>query len=112
MEGGKTEKAVPYWLHPNQTARMDFKGKTRTSLSLKRKIQIIDEVEKFPSKKKSVIAEEFQVHPSTVTVVLKNKEKYRADFQSSTVDTSTQRQRQSKYAEVDTELLDWFVNAR
>ena len=65
------------------------------------KIQIIDEAEKFPAKKKSVIAEEFQVHPSTVTVVLKNKEKYRADFQSGTVDTSTQRQRQSKYTEVD-----------
>ena len=35
----------------------------------------------FQQRKKSVIAEEFQVHPSTVTAVLKNKEKYRADLQ-------------------------------
>ena len=82
---------------------MDFKGKTRTSLSLKRKIQTIDEVEKFPVKKKSVIAEEFQVHPSMVTAVLKNKEKYRADFQSGTVDTLTRLH--SKYAEVDIKLV-------
>ena len=39
----------------------------------------------FQQRNKSVIAEEFQeefqVQPSTVTAVLKNKEKYRADFQ-------------------------------
>ena len=57
------------------------KGKTGKSLTFKRKIQLIDEVEQFPAKKKSVIAEEFKLHPSTVTAVLKNKEKYPADFQ-------------------------------
>ena len=57
------------------------KEKTRKSLTLKRKIELIDEVEKFPVKEKSHIAEEYQIHPSTVTAVLNNKEKYRADFQ-------------------------------
>ena len=65
------------------------KEKTRKSLTLKRKIELIDEVEKFPVKeqktknktKRSHIAEEYQIHPSTVTAVLNNKEKYRADFQ-------------------------------
>ena len=57
------------------------KGKTRKSLTLKRQIQLIDEAEKFPAKKKKIIAEEFQVHPFMVTAVLKNKEKYRDDFQ-------------------------------
>ena len=51
------------------------------TLPLKRKIQLIDAVEKRPaSKKKEEIAEEFGIVPNTLSTILKNTEKYRRAF--------------------------------
>ena len=71
------------------------------TMPLTRTVQIIDEVGKFQSKKKSAMAAEFQVQPSTSTVVLN-----RTEFQSGTVDPSAQRQQQTQHAEIDRELSE------
>ena len=47
----------------------------RRSLSLTRKIEVIEEVEKQPFKDKSAIADKFELQPVTLATILKNKEK-------------------------------------
>ena len=47
------------------------------TLTLKRKIDLISTAEMNPSKKRKEIAEEFGIAPTTVTGILKDKEKYK-----------------------------------
>ena len=41
-------------------------------------------MEKQPFNKKSALAEEFELHPATLAMILKNKEKLREQFYSGT----------------------------
>ena len=56
-------------------------GRKLHTLPLKRKIKLIDAVEKRPAgKKKKEIAEEFGIVPNTLSTIVKDKEKYRQAF--------------------------------
>ena len=79
------------WFFPWRAVSKMAGFQKRRSLSLKRKIEVIEEVEKQPFKKKCAIAEEFEVHRSTLATILKNKEKLREWFYSGTVDASQQK---------------------
>ena len=52
----------------------------RKGLSLKLKIEIIQEVERHPTKQRKIIAEEFSIAPSTLATILTAKEKYKSDY--------------------------------
>ena len=81
------------------------------SLTVKRKLEIIDLVEKAPpGKKKKDIAAELSLPASTLSTVLKNKASLRAShaFGSS----KKKRHRDPSRADVDAALFQWFVAAR
>ena len=52
----------------------------RKGLSLKCKIEIIQEVERHPAKQRKIIAEEFNIAPSTLAAILTAKEKYKSHY--------------------------------
>ena len=52
----------------------------RKGLSLKRKIEIIQEVGRHPTKQRKIIAEEFNIAPSTLATILTAKEKYKSHY--------------------------------
>ena len=55
-------------------------SKPRLSISLKRKIKLIEEVEANPHKLKKAIVDEQQIPPATLSNILKNREKYKKQF--------------------------------
>jgi hypothetical protein len=84
------------------------------TLSLKRKVELIQAVENAPpSKKKKEIAEEFGVLPNTLSTILKDKVRYEQQFyMSTTVNCDKQRQRASEKKDIDVALLAWFKGIR
>lgn len=65
-----TVRRLTCWL-----LRMAEKRK-RSSITLELKREIIIAVENNPTKKKSDIAKDFKIPPSTLATILKNKEKF------------------------------------
>ena len=52
-------------------------GRKLHTLPLKRKIELINVIEKRPAGKKKEIAEEFSIILNTISTIVKDKEKYR-----------------------------------
>ena len=86
-------------------------SKLRLSISLKRKIKLIEEVEASPHKLKKAIADEQQIPPATLSNIFKNREKYKKQFHSGD-NLLKKRDRTSQHGEVDAELLKWFKGLR
>ena len=102
--------------HKQQTAmhRMRYK-----SLNIKRKLEIIDLVEKAepgkkkkaePGKKKKEIAAELSIPPSTLCTILKNKSALIASHAFGS--TKKMRHRYPSRTDVDAALFQWFTAAR
>ena len=76
-------------------------------------IELIDAVEKRSAgKMKKGVVEEFGIVPNTLSVMLKNKEKYRQAFYGGQVNVNKQRRRVSTHSDIDDALLCWFLSAR
>ena len=86
-------------------------SKPRLSISLKRKIKLIEEVEANPHKLKKAIADEQQIPPATLSNILKNREKYKKQFYSGD-NLLKKRDRACQHGEVDAELLKWLKGSR
>ena len=86
-------------------------SKPRLSISLKRKINLIEEVEASPHKPKKAIVDEQQIPPATLSNILKNREKYKKQFYSGD-NLLKKRDRACQHGEVDAELLKWFKGLR
>ncbi|KAK8758167.1 hypothetical protein V5799_004198 [Amblyomma americanum] len=82
----------------------------RKCLTLEQKVLLIKEVEK-GGRKKTDIAKEFGIPPSTLSTVLKNKEAVLDGFEKS-FSAKTKRNRDYRYPEVEGALLEWLKNAR
>ena len=82
------------------------------TLTLKRKIDLIGTAEMNPSKKRKEIAEGFGIAPTTVTGILKDKEKYKQQYFSGQIDVNKSRVRPARFNAVDDALLQWFTHAR
>ena len=82
------------------------------TLTLKSKIDLISTAEMNPSKKRKEIAEEFGIAPTTVTGILKDKEKYKQQYFSGQIDVNKSRVRPARFNAVDDALLQWFTHAR
>jgi hypothetical protein len=81
------------------------------TLTLKRKIELLDEVES-GAKKKADIAKEFGISGSTLSGIIKNKERYRKMYYDGHMDIEKKRSRASLCDDVDIALLKWFTMAR
>ena len=81
------------------------------SLTIKRKLEIIDLVDNAPpGKKKKDIASEAGIPPSTLSTILKNRDVLKA---SHTFGSSTKkRNRDPSRLDVDAALFQWFTAAR
>ena len=62
-------------------------------LPLKRKIEIIQEVERHQTKQRKIIAEEFNIAPSTLATILTAKEKYKSHYFGGEKPAACQRMR-------------------
>lgn len=79
-------------------------------LPLKRKIDLIEQVES--GKKQKIAAEDFGISANTVSVIMKNKDRYREQFYSGQSNVDMKRARQAQHGDVETELLKWFCAMR
>ncbi|KAG0418497.1 hypothetical protein HPB47_004845 [Ixodes persulcatus] len=80
------------------------------SLTLERKGALIKEVEK-GGRTKSSIAKEFGIPLSTLSKIVKNKDKVFEGFQQS-FSSKRKRQRDSKFPDVEAAVLQWLQNVR
>jgi hypothetical protein len=87
-------------------------GRKLQTLLLKRKIELIEAVEKMPAGKKKDIAAEFGIVPNTLSTILKDKEKYRRVFYGGQANVNKQRQHVAAYNDIDEAILRWFSSAR
>lgn len=79
------------------------------SLTIKRKLEIIDAVEKAPPcKKKKDIAEHYKIPPSTLSTILKNK-KSLTESQAACGSKNKKRNRDPSRTDVDKALYLWFT---
>ena len=74
-------------------------------MPLKRKIELIDAVEKRPAVKKKEIAEVFGIVPNTLSTILKNKEKYRRTFYEGKININKKRQHAATYKDINNCLV-------
>ena len=81
------------------------------SLTIKRKLEIIDKVDTSPpGKKKKNIAAEFGIPPSTLSTILKNRDSLQTRH---AVGSKTKKHhRDPTQCKVDDALFQWFVAAR
>jgi hypothetical protein len=88
-----------------------MKRSSYQSLTIKKKLEIIDRVEELPSgKKKKDIAAEYNIPCSTLSTILKNKDSLRGNH--AIVNSKKKRQKDPTMPEVDEALLQWFTAAR
>ena len=77
------------------------------SLTIKRKLEIVDAVEKAPaSKKKKELAAEFNIAPSTLSSIIKNKDSLKVKGNSG--GKGKKRNRDLTRPDVDEVLYIWF----
>ena len=96
----------------NSGCKTVMEKRTLVTLTLKRKIDLINVAVGNPSKKRKEMAEEFGIAPTTVTGILKEKEKYKQQYFNGQTDVRKSRVRSAKLNAVDDALLKWFTHAR
>ena len=85
----------------------------RASLTLQRKVEIIDAIDRGgPHCKKQKIAEEYGIPPSTLSTILKNRDDIRNKFESGNSISTLKRLRKCSTEDIDRRLLEWMLNAR
>ena len=82
----------------------------RKGLSLKRKTEIIQEVERHPTKQRKIIAEEFNIAPSTLATILTAKEKYKSHYFGGEDTAVCQKMRRAQHEDIEKELLECSGN--
>ena len=82
----------------------------RVDLDLSVKMEIVQEVD--TNIKQKDVAAKFGINVSTVSKLVKNREKIEKDFHSSVTSSACKRMRTSAYGEIDDALLKWFKQTR
>ena len=82
----------------------------RVDLDLSVKIKIVQEVD--TNIKQKDVAAKFGINVSTVSKLVKNREKIEKDFHSSVTSSACKRMRTSAYGEIDDALPKWFKQTR
>jgi transposase-like protein/uncharacterized membrane protein len=90
---------------------MASSGRKLTTLTLKQKFELLEEVE-HSGKKKVDIAREYGIPRSTLSGIIKHKDHYRKLFCESQINNNRQRARTAACDFIDTALLKWFTVLR
>ena len=84
----------------------------RVSLTIKRKIELIQKLETGCKKRKEV-AEEYEISAGCVTKIMKEKETLKSLYYSGEIDPKIHRpHRVARQEEIEHALLQWFKDAR
>ena len=89
-----------------------MESQKRSSVSLQQKIEIIRAVESQPHKNKTAIAKEKGVPRTTLMNIMKNKSKYKEQFECGKEVLSRKKSRGCRDSELDAALLKWFSEQR
>ena len=82
----------------------------QSSIDLQTKLKILEEVDHAVSKKK-IIAEKFGIAKSTLSTIIKDREKI-INAAASGSGNKSKRIRSAKYEDMETLLLEWFNHMR
>jgi centromere protein B len=80
-----------------------------TTLTVDFKRKVIKSVEENPTKKKSVIAKEFNIPPTTLHTILKNKDKYE---EGKGIDKLCKRAKKGEFNDVEQCVMKWLKQCR
>lgn len=83
----------------------------QTSLDVLSKHQILTEVDRGVLSKKA-IAEKYKIPKSTLSTILKNREKIEEAIASGSVNSRAKRLRTAKHEDIESRLLTWFNHMR
>lgn len=89
------------------TVLMDGGKRKRVTLTIEKKLKVIEAVEAGGNKKKQDIAAEFNIPVSTLSTILKNKEKIRSSLW-----LAVKRHRNPEFPDIEKCIYKWFVNCR
>ncbi|XP_049832915.1 tigger transposable element-derived protein 4-like [Schistocerca gregaria] len=81
----------------------------QTAINVQLKLKILDEVDR--GTKKTAIAEQFGIPKSTLSTIIKNREKI-INAAASGSGNKSKRLRTAKYEDIETLLLEWFNHMR
>ncbi|XP_053649240.2 uncharacterized protein [Cherax quadricarinatus] len=84
----------------------------RQELTIANKAKLIEQVEARGAKKKADIAREWGLRPSTLSTIMKNKDRILTQFKSQRYAAGRRRMRTAAYPDVEEALLTWFRYAR
>ncbi|XP_069157462.1 uncharacterized protein [Procambarus clarkii] len=84
----------------------------RQELTIANKAKLIEQVEARGAKKKADIAREWGLRPSTLSTIMKNKDRIMTQFKSQRYAAGRRRMRTAAYPDVEEALLTWFRYAR
>lgn len=84
----------------------------RQELTIANKAKLIEQVESRGAKKKADIAREWGLRPSTLSTIMKNKDRILTQYRSQRYAAGRRRMRTAAYPDVEEALLTWFRYAR
>lgn len=84
----------------------------RQELTIANKAKLIEQVESRGAKKKADIAREWGLRPSTLSTIMKNKDRILTQYKSQRYAAGRRRMRTAAYPDVEEALLTWFRYAR
>lgn len=90
---------------------MEKKVRKQNSLSLKIKIELLQAVNE-AKRSKTEICKHFGIPNSTLSTILKNRDKILELYQSSKFEPDRKRFRTANHENLETALVDWFKQAR
>ena len=103
--------SLPLGADVKEVGRLRVK-RDRQELTIANKAKLIEQVESRGAKKKADIAREWGLRPSTLSTIIKNKEKILTQFRSQRYAVGRRRMRTAAYPDVEEALLTWFRYAR
>lgn len=86
-------------------------SKKQSALSIKAKIKILEAVDR-GDKTKTEVCKEFGIPNSTLSTILKNREKIKLAYEGCLFEPERKRLRLAKHDNLDSALLLWFKQAR
>lgn len=86
-------------------------GRKNYSLSLAMKVKLLELVDK-GDKLKNEICKAYRIPNSTLSTIIKNRERITSAFEQRQFEPGRKRLRKSKYDDLDKALLAWFKEAR
>ena len=106
-------QSVLYFFCRSSLVKMNAVKKRKfNTLTLERKKAVLDEIDAHPERLKSEIAREYSIPVSTLSTILKNREKIEECLANAGNGKGRKRHRATEFPEVEKAVYRWFVQKR